>query len=300
MKLVELSEQQIWDAQAMSHELWSGGKSLEERVAGIKALCETYSELLSYQGLVDSDGRVLCSAKLYACEIHVRGNRQRCLGLGAIFSKPETRGQGIAARLVDECVSNACERGFGGAFLWSDIGTAYYEKLGFEPLELKKHFYSVESGAPYLHFSRAGHRDLQFQRELYHASIRDLELAPLRSERSWRLYREKNQADDYIVKDREGAPIGYFSASPHGEFLWMDEACSHAHHRQEVWGAVCALAHSKGSSEIRAWSQPFGIALAPLRSIAVEKGIPMLKLFDGSSVREMAGERFFLGSLDYF
>jgi GNAT superfamily N-acetyltransferase len=81
-------------------------------------------------GVVDA-GRVLASAKSYSFRALVDGRECRTLGIGAVFTPPELRGQGHARRLVEEMLAAAKDQGCLQALLFSEIGPAYYQELGF-------------------------------------------------------------------------------------------------------------------------------------------------------------------------
>jgi GNAT superfamily N-acetyltransferase len=117
--------------------------------------------------LVDA-GRLLSSAKRYYFDALVSGVRQRVLGVGAVFTPPERRGQGHARVLIDEMLSQAAPAGTGWALLFSEIGAAYYEQMGFAPLprSISTLMVREKPGAPAT-FVRAGETaDLPFIAEL--------------------------------------------------------------------------------------------------------------------------------------
>lgn len=74
---------------------------------------------------------VLASAKTYEFDAALDGRSVRVLGLGAIFTQPEHRGRGYAARLIDSLIERAAADRFDLALLFSEIGAEYYERLGF-------------------------------------------------------------------------------------------------------------------------------------------------------------------------
>jgi predicted GNAT family N-acyltransferase len=99
---------------------------------------------------LDDRGRLLATAKQYRFDVRV-GDRQGWMcGIGAVFTPPEQRGQGHASRLIEQLVSRAQVEGALLASLFSEIGTAFYERLGYavygEPF--------VEVGVPHRHMRR--------------------------------------------------------------------------------------------------------------------------------------------------
>lgn len=85
---------------------------------------------LTRVALVD-DGRLLASAKRYRFNVQLDGRQVLALGIGAVFTPPAMRGRGHAARLVEQLCAEARVDGCGLAMLFSEIGSSYYERLGF-------------------------------------------------------------------------------------------------------------------------------------------------------------------------
>ena len=53
------------------------------------------------------------------------------VGIGAVFTPPAERGRGHAPRLIEHLCDEARAEGCALAMLFSEIGSAYYERLGF-------------------------------------------------------------------------------------------------------------------------------------------------------------------------
>lgn len=92
-------------------------------------------EHLDRIALVDG-GRVLSSLKRYRFGARLDGRAVLVLGIAAVFTPPEARGQGHAARLIEQVLADETARGTGAALLFSEIGEAYYERFGFVPVPL--------------------------------------------------------------------------------------------------------------------------------------------------------------------
>jgi hypothetical protein len=87
-------------------------------------------EHLHRLALVDHD-TLLASAKRYDLRATVRGEAVGVLGIGAVFTPADRRGQGHARQLIDLMIADAAARGCRYALLFSEIGASYYESLGF-------------------------------------------------------------------------------------------------------------------------------------------------------------------------
>lgn len=80
--------------------------------------------------LVDK-GVVLSSAKRYSLQLMVEGRECRTLGIAAVFTPPDLRGYGYARVLLEKMLATAEADGYDAALLFSEIGPAYYTRLGF-------------------------------------------------------------------------------------------------------------------------------------------------------------------------
>jgi GNAT superfamily N-acetyltransferase len=99
--------------------------------------------------LVDG-GRLLCTAKRYRFDGWLNGRRVGVLGLGAIFTPAKLRRRGLARTLIERMLDEAREQGLELALLFSEIGTRYYERLGFHPIRTPDALLTVATrpGAP--------------------------------------------------------------------------------------------------------------------------------------------------------
>lgn len=81
-------------------------------------------------------GKALASAKRYTLELGFGGLAVPCLGIGAVFTSPQSRGRGHARALIEAMIEAAAREGMQFALLFSEIGPDYYARLGFEPLAI--------------------------------------------------------------------------------------------------------------------------------------------------------------------
>jgi len=86
--------------------------------------------------LVDPAGRLLASAKRYRYDVRLDGQPGWMAGIGALFTPPDQRDKGYAAQLVDRLLEVERRDGALLAGLFSEIGTGYYERLGFRSVPL--------------------------------------------------------------------------------------------------------------------------------------------------------------------
>jgi predicted N-acetyltransferase YhbS len=85
---------------------------------------------LARVGLVQ-DTELLASAKRYHVTLAIDGERVPGLGIGAVFTPPTLRGRGHAPALIERLCEDARDEGCRAALLFSEIGSKYYERLGF-------------------------------------------------------------------------------------------------------------------------------------------------------------------------
>ena len=108
--------------------------------------------------LVDDVGALLSSAKRYRFAARLDGRDVQVLGIGAVFTPPGQRGRGHASALIQQLIDKARADGEAIAMLFSEIGTAFYERLGFTPVPLDEVRLRVtlKGGSPAM-LVRAGH-----------------------------------------------------------------------------------------------------------------------------------------------
>ena len=99
--------------------------------------------------LVDN-GRVLASAKRYDLTLVIDGRHVPTVGVGAVFTPVPMRGRGYARAIIDALVDTARGDGAEFALLFSEIGAAYYQRLGFTvvPVETADLMVLEKDGAP--------------------------------------------------------------------------------------------------------------------------------------------------------
>jgi GNAT superfamily N-acetyltransferase len=86
--------------------------------------------------LLDDDGELLATAKRYRHDIRLDGREGWMAGFGAVFTPPSARGRGAASRLLDMLMERSREEGALLAALFSEIGPAFYTRLGFTAVPL--------------------------------------------------------------------------------------------------------------------------------------------------------------------
>jgi GNAT superfamily N-acetyltransferase len=146
-----------------THALWNDGLSRQEYGRYNRAQLNTDwgRGHLSRMALLAGD-ELLSTAKRYDLEVWLDGRRVRTVGIGAVFTPERHRGQGHARRLIEDIIQAAKAEGAGLALLFSEIGAAYYERLGFRTVPLREVDISVarRPGAPAMLVRTGEDRDL--------------------------------------------------------------------------------------------------------------------------------------------
>jgi len=112
--------------------------------------------------LVNDAGDVLASAKRYRLDVRLRGTNGWMCGIGAVFTPPDHRGRGYASRLLEMICDDARQNGALLAALFSEIGTSFYERIGFAAVPLDEVTVDVKrkDGAPAMLVRAGEERDL--------------------------------------------------------------------------------------------------------------------------------------------
>jgi GNAT superfamily N-acetyltransferase len=118
-----------------SYDIWNDGLTRQAYARWWSAQLATPwgSSHLRRTALVEG-GVVLASAKEYRFDATLDRRAMRVVGVGAVFTQPEHRGQRAAATLIEQLLDRAAREGADLALLFSEIGADYYARLGFTML----------------------------------------------------------------------------------------------------------------------------------------------------------------------
>jgi GNAT superfamily N-acetyltransferase len=117
--------------------LWGGGLPEEQFVTYQLRLANAPESAGRYRalGLVDERGVLLSAMKAYLLGGELLRRPLRVLGIGAVWTPPSLRRRGHAGRMLEQALQLHAALGCEAALLFTDIGTAYYQRLGFHPVE---------------------------------------------------------------------------------------------------------------------------------------------------------------------
>ena len=112
--------------------------------------------------LVDDAGELLATAKRYRFRVRLDGRTGWMAGIGAVYTPPLRRGKGYASQLVERLLEMERRDGVLLAGLFSEIGPAFYERLGFRSISIDEVTLRVKrrNGAPAVLVRAGDERDL--------------------------------------------------------------------------------------------------------------------------------------------
>lgn len=270
---------------AHTRALWGGGKDLDTYVARTQALLDTPWGRAHYRFVVglDDQGTIVTACKRYHLDLRLDGAIAPTVGFGAVFTPEAYRGQGHAATLLQTVMAEERARGTRLALLFTDIGPAYYEKLGFQAIRCEVGEAPAAAGdAPFMPLGdRQASELLAFYREP------DGRLVFGRSPDYWAFMLERHRPE-LLLYAPNGAPQGFASIHDGKEGLWVDEAgFSPGVSPLDFWRALRALAAHRERTAVRGWlpheAAEAGFTFAPLKSNA-----PMAAALFGDAIPEAA------------
>ena len=160
MRLVPAQGQLLEQILDASYPIWNEGLTRQAYGQWNTAQTRTPwgSRNLERVALLDDSGALLSSAKRYRFAARLDQRDVTVLGIGAVFTPPDRRGQGHASALIQQLIDEARTDGSDAALLFSEIGTPFYERLSFKPVPLDEVRIRVrlKGGSPAM-LVRAGH-----------------------------------------------------------------------------------------------------------------------------------------------
>jgi GNAT superfamily N-acetyltransferase len=147
-----------------TYPIWSEGLSRAAYGQWNRAQLKTPwgSSHLQRFALLDQQDNLLASAKRYRHAIQLDGREGWMAGIGAVFTPEAQRGRGHATRLIEILIERERNAGALLAGLFSEIGTRFYERLGFRSVPLDEVTITVrrQDGSPAMLVRSGVERDL--------------------------------------------------------------------------------------------------------------------------------------------
>jgi GNAT superfamily N-acetyltransferase len=270
--------------------------------------------------LLDDHRRWVASAKRYLWPIRLDGVDAVMCGVGALFTRPEERGQGYATMMIEHLTELSRREGATVAGLFSEIGERFYERLGFRTVPLDEVDVRVDrkDGAPAMLVRSGEQRDLPALASLHATRSADVPFV-LRRDRALIEYalskkrllaglgqgtaRARRQTEFFVAEEGASA-VAYvvLTVSPAG---WTLEEAGDRDPAGARLGAILqvllAREPSRAAPLIRAWWPP---AMPVPPQMRLENRVPardifMLRPIADVRIPSRADEVFYWRS-DYF
>ncbi len=127
--------------------LWANGRAYDTYVSQTLALARTAYGKRHYRtlGMRALDGTIAASFKRYERTALLGNAKLRAIGLGAVFTRPESRGQGLASAMCAMALDQGRAEGCDFAYLFSDIHPQFYAAIGF--VQAPSRIFSIRADA---------------------------------------------------------------------------------------------------------------------------------------------------------
>lgn len=197
---------------------------------------------LTRLALVDGD-TVVATAKRYDLTMTIDGRATRTLGIGAVFTPKALRGHGHATAIVEAMEDAARADGVEAAVLFSEIGSAFYEKLGFATVPVQTVDIAVArgQGAPAMLVRSGEDRDAGHVAAMHAARATGFAVALLpdaaqiiysvaKKRLFVGLHPSRRRRIEYFVAEEGHQAVAYLllyvsTESPGAQEVWSVEAC---------------------------------------------------------------------------
>jgi predicted N-acetyltransferase YhbS len=220
MRLRELgADRYAAEVLPLTAEIWAGRRDLQTYVAENLEVARSRYGRKHYRTFGFFDGKTLvASFKKYDRTMRLEARRLHAIGIGAVFTPKGQRGHGYATAMLATALDGAREEGYDIAFLFSDIGSAFYASVGFR--ELPSRELSLRADAlpnRRLAVARLGERDWSGVARCYDLCERHAETGFVRTPLVWnwirtlrrmRAARSIGEQTDLVV--RHGRGVGAY------------------------------------------------------------------------------------------
>lgn len=198
-------------------EFWGRGMPLAEYIER-RLKSPLYSRARRYVGLVD--GKIVAALASYERAFWWQGQIVPGIAIGSVHTKPEFRGKGLAATLLDEVARVAADAGAKLSVLYCDIATDYYARRGYQLCPAWEGFTQIRRGIDSTSVA-GGWRLTEFSADegldemarLYAADHRRAALAVARDRDYWDFTLEWQPLDDFFWLETGSTRPGYVRMS---------------------------------------------------------------------------------------
>ena len=272
-----------------THAAWPCGLALEDHVEKEVRLRQGPwpRATLSAWSLHDTDDparRALASCEVYAVPVEARGRQGRALAFASVFVEPVLRGHGYASRLLERLHADlGAAPDIAACVLFSDVGAAIYERLGYTALPAFDRLYPPQRA----------HTLPEGVLPVSESQVRALPLCPptgafaltpSHDQLDWHLDRSRLRAE-YLGLPRPARCGAALASDPRQHIVWVDEegellVLSLVADTPEAARALVTAAQDTAAravlSGVRAWETP-GVVWPAGERVARDGCLPMIR-----------------------
>lgn len=258
MRLVEATAGQQRARDALTFEAWGQGLTREQFLERERRLRgHAWAVGLTTFLWCDDGGRVLASCEAFEGAASAGARDGQAATIASVFVEPALRGHGYASQLLTAVVERLRARGDLAVVLFSEVGTAMYQRLGFWPVPAFDTFFDAAPlgppGVTWLTSPLPAPAEVPSD-----ASTLRLRLTPARLD--WQLERERVYAEALgkPALRAHGARVGEASITWTAywktnelQVLSLDDGTPAQH--AALLGAAARVAQEVGLPVVRAW-----------------------------------------------
>lgn len=272
------------EAYRIAYEQWNRNETLD---AFLERWLNSTKHNAAQRWVLTVDGRVASGLGRYPLEFSYRGRVVPGFGIGEVYTAPAFRRKGYAATLCREVARVAATEGDRIALLFSDIGPAYYAKLGYQVCTAATEFRCsvpselAASGARVELMPLRPEEHLDNLARSYEGAHKQDQLFLWRNRDYWQYSLRKCPDDVFFAVHRKngGEPAGYVRLTGHPAELEIAELaiCQDDQDLEEATlRAVAAHAKQSNLAIVRGWLRPSKVVKRWFAAAPLAEAIPMV------------------------
>jgi GNAT superfamily N-acetyltransferase len=263
MELVEASGEQRRARNEVSFSAWGGPLTAEQFVAREERLCaHPWARRTMTSWLLVDGGAVLASCETYRMDGFVDGERGDVWAVASVFTEERLRRKRYASQLMQLLVERARRAGALASTLFSDVGPAIYDRVGYRARPAEDLLFPPAAGEPAAAVDALVHEALAL--EPLDADEGELVVWPTAEQLDWHLERTRTYASMLArpplpsVGARAGDGAAQWSVDwAHERLLVLLLTARRAHEAEALVQAARRTAYALRLREVRLWAQPW-------------------------------------------
>jgi predicted N-acetyltransferase YhbS len=263
MELVEATEAQRRVRNELSWVEWGKGLTVPQFVAREEHLCaHPWARRTMTSWLLVDGGEVLSSCETYRMPAALDGAPGEAWAVASVFTEERLRGRRHASQMMELVVARARAAGALASTLFSDVGPALYERIGYRGRPAEDLLFPPAPGDPAAAVDALAHEALALEPP---DDDGGLVIWPSAEQLDWHLERTRQYAS--LLKrpalPSAGARAGAGAAQwaidwLHERLLVLVLTAQRAHEAEALVQAARRTAYALRLREVRLWAQPWG------------------------------------------